>query len=124
MTGLSLGYHYITNKFAVTASGVAAQSLSNDTDEPIVPFAYRHAILFHALYHWYRDKKDDDRSRDAKAEYEQVLARISSSTEIGERRPRIEPRVSPYRRQARNPYRTGNRGYYTAGDAFDQLRER
>ena len=117
-------YSFVTNKLAVNASGTASQSLVNDTDEPIVPFSYRHAIVFHALYHWYRDKKDDDRTREAKAEYEQIMARIASSTEIGERRPRIEPRMTPYRRMARSPYRSGRRGRYTAGDAFDELRDR
>ena len=115
-------YSFVTNKFAVTSSGVAAQSLSDDSDEPIVPFAYRHCIVLHALYNWYRDKKDDDRATTAKREYEQLMERIASATEVGGIRPRIEPRMGPYRRAASLPYRSGNNGRYTTGDRFDQLR--
>jgi len=65
------------------APGVAQTGLSADTDEPIVPLRYRHAIVYHALYHWYRDKKDDARSAQAKGEYTDVLVRIASDFEVG-----------------------------------------
>jgi hypothetical protein len=38
----SIPYSFVTNKLAVDSSGTALQSLVSDTDEPIVPFQYRH----------------------------------------------------------------------------------
>lgn len=120
----TIPYAYITNKYAISSAGVAQDALSEDSDEPIVPYPYRHGIVLHALYNWYRDKKDDDRSREAKAEYVEFMTRLVGNTEIGERRPRIQPRMGQYRRNSRNPYNVGARGRYVTGDAFDTLRDR
>jgi hypothetical protein len=118
----SIPYSFVTNKLAVSSAGVAQQSLSADTDEPIVPFGYRHLIVLHALYNWYRDKKDDSRSQEAKAEFTDLLLRISGDTEIGERRPSIEPKMAQYRNNARSPYRVGgSRGTHTLGSRFDRM---
>jgi len=118
-----IDYSFVTNKLAVSAAGARQTSLSADADEPIVPFNYRHAIVFHALYHWYRDKKDDNRARDVKGEYEQLMVRIAGDNEIGSPRPQFRPRVGGYARSAKVPYsRRGNR--HTLGNAFDQLRTR
>lgn len=118
----SIPYSFVTNKLAVTSAGVAATSLSSDTDEPIVPFQYRHAIVMHALYNWYRDKKDDARSTEAKQEFVDLILRITGDTEIGERRPVIQPRMANYRNNARSPYRSGGaRGTHTLGSRFDRM---
>lgn len=113
-------YTYITSNLAVQSDGTAATQLSNDDDEPIVPLRYRHAIVFHALYHWYRDRKDDSRSQEAKAEYVDLMTRMVGDQEIGSTRPRFAPRIGGYRSRARRPYR--NNGRYTAGSSFDEIR--
>jgi hypothetical protein len=119
----SIPYNFVTSKLAITAGGVAAGSLINDTDEPIVPLSYRHAIVFHALYHWYRDKKDDSRSQEAKAEFTDLVLRIAGDTEIGESRPSLQPRMGGYRRQARSPYRVAGSGRrHTLGTRFDEMK--
>lgn len=115
-----INYSFITNKLAVTASGVEAIQLVNDTDEPIVPLYARHIIVYHALYNWYRDKKNDTRSVEAKAEYTDAVIRLVSDTEIGASRPQFRPRVGVY--NAQRPYRRSGR--HTLGDAFDEIRDR
>ena len=66
---LQIPYTYVTSNLAVSSAGAAQANLSADADEPIVPLRYRHAIVLHALASLYRDKKDDTRSQEAKAEY-------------------------------------------------------
>src|SRR3990167_2119640 len=106
-------YTYVTGNLAVSSSGTAAANLSADTDEPIVPLRYRHAILYHALASWYRDKKDDTRSQEAKAEYVDIMTRIMMDVEVGAPRPQLRPRVSGYVNQAKRPYtRGGSRGRF------------
>lgn len=117
----SIPYSFVTNKLAVDATGAALESLSADTDEPIVPFMYRHAIVFWALYNWYRDKKDDNRSAEAKSEYVDLIVRITGDTEIGERRPVMQPAMGGYRRRANSPYREGRSSRWTTGSRFDQM---
>lgn len=102
-------YTYVTSNLAVSSAGVAAANLSADTDEPIVPLRYRHAIVLHALASAYRDKKDDTRSQEAKAEYVDIMARIMMDTEVGAPRPQLRPRVSGYVRSAKSPYTRGGR---------------
>lgn len=114
-------YNFITNKLAVSSSGTALANLSSDTDEPIIPLQYRHILVFHALSHWYRDKKDDQRSQEAKAEYTDLLLRITGDHEIGQSRPQLQPRLGHYTRTAKRPF-SGSRGRYTTGDSFDELR--
>ena len=120
----NIPYSYITSNLAVTSAGVAQAQLSADSDEPIVPLRYRHAIVMHALYNWYRDRKDDDRSQKAKDEYTDLVSRIAQGLETGSPRPRLEPRTSGYYSRAKNPWRGGRgRGRYSTGDAFDQMRD-
>ena len=119
----SIPYSYVTSKLAVTSAGVAATSLVNDTDEPAIPLQYRTAIVLYGLYTWYRDKKDDARAGEARAQYQDMVLRIMGDTEIGERRPKVEPVMSNYRGRARAPYSSGVRGRYVTGTAFDQLRD-
>jgi hypothetical protein len=102
-------YTYVTSNLAVSSAGAAQANLSADTDEPIVPLRYRHAIVLHALASLYRDKKDDTRSQEAKAEYTDIMARIMMDTEVGAPRPQLRPRVSNYARSAKSPYTRGRR---------------
>ena len=102
-----------------SSAGVAAVNLSANADEPIVPLRYRHAIVFHALYNWFRDKKDDDRATAAKAEYTDIMLRIMSDSEIGAVRPQLRPRGGGYVRAAKSPY-SGGRGRFDMGK-FDNM---
>lgn len=106
-TAMRIPYTYITSYLAVSSAGAAQAQLSADSDEPIVPLRYRHAILFHALYHWYRDKKDDARSNEAKGEYTDVMLRISGDVEVGGKRPQLQPRSQVYTGRARRPWGGG-----------------
>lgn len=116
-------YSYVTSYLAVTSAGVAQQQLSADADEPIVPLYARHLIVLKALEHWYRDKKNDTRSEEVKAEYIDGIARLLGDVEVGAQRPSIAPRVSGYTRRARNPYRGGGARKHTLGTGFDELLE-
>lgn len=117
----SLPYNYVTSNLAVTAAGAEQTQLSGDTDEPIVPLQYRHVIVFHALYNFYRDKRDDDRAVAAKGEYTDLMIRITGDQEIGRTRPQIRPRLESYARSAKVPYsRRGSRP--VTGTAFDEIR--
>ena len=104
-TAMTVPYTYVTSNLAVSSAGAAAANLSDDSDEPIVPLRYRHAIFYHALYSWYRDRKDDSRSQEAKAEFTDIMLRIAADFEVGANRPRIQPRVSHYYQRARRPWR-------------------
>jgi hypothetical protein len=106
-TNVLIPYTYITSYLAVSSTGTAAANLSATDDEPIVPLRYRHAIVFHALYHWYRDKKDDARMQAAKDEYTDVMLRLAGDMEVGAVRPQIRPQVSGYRRAAKRPWGGG-----------------
>jgi len=103
-TAMNIPYTYITSNLAVSSAGVAAANMSASTDEPIVPLRYRHALVFHALANWYRDKKDDARMEAAKSEYTDLMLRIVSDVEVGGVRPQIRPRMSEYRRSANRPW--------------------
>jgi hypothetical protein len=116
-------YSYITTNLVVSTSGTAKAQFVLDDDEPLVPLRYRHAIVFHALYMWYRDHKDDQRSQEAKAEYTDIMLRVAGDSEIGASRPKLEPRVASYYLRARRPWRSGG-GRYDTGNRFDQLRDR
>ena len=114
-------YNYVTAYLAVTAAGTGQAQLINDTDEPIVPIRYRHAIVLHALYHWYRDKKNDSRSQEAKAEYAEMILRMTADAEIGSNRPQLAPRLGGYTRSAQSPYSRRGRKH-SVGSAFDEIR--
>ena len=116
-------YSFVTDKLAVSSAGVEATSLSADTDEPIVPLGYRHAIVYHALANWFRDKSDDARSTEVWQQYVSIMARVLDDQEIGAARPRLAPVVSPYKTRARRPWR-GSFQRYSTGTAFDELRDR
>ncbi len=116
---IQIPYSYVTAYLATSAAGVAQVSLSADTDEPIVPLRYRHAIVLHGLYNWYRDRKDDTRSQEAKAEYTDIMLRIALDQDIGAPRPQLRPRVSSYVRAAKRPYARGGQRF-DVGGRFDR----
>lgn len=108
---ITIPYDYITANLVVSATGAAQTGFIADTDEPIIPLRYRHAIIFHAMYNYYRDRKDDERADKAKSEYTDIMMRIMSDTEVGGVRPQFRPRVQDYVRAARNPYSYSGRRY-------------
>ncbi len=116
-------YAYITNAVGVTSAGADLTSLSSDTDEPIVPLRYRHAIVLHALYNWYRDKRDDSRADAVKAEYIDIMTRIVESHDIGTHATaQIQPVGGKYWAYARAPYGRGSgRRRYDLNDEFDSF---
>jgi hypothetical protein len=89
-----------------------------------MPLRYRHAIIYHALYHWYRDKRDDARSQEAKAEYTDIMLRIVDGQDFGSAaKGQIRPNPSAYARSARRPYGRGWGGRrYDMNGRFDQGR--
>lgn len=110
----SIPYSYVTTNLAVTSAGVEQTQLSSDDDEPIVPLRYRHVLTLHALYHWYRDRKDDGRTQLAKGEYEQLMTRILADLTIGQDRPKFF---------VRHPTRF-RRGRFDINERFDRLADR
>ena len=113
-------YSYITSAVGVSAAGATLEGLTNTTDEPLVPLRYRHAIVYHALYHWYRDKRDDVRSQEAKAEYTDIMLRIVDDQDFGApTKAHIRP-GGGYTNHAKKPYRTGMSGSYDINGRFDR----
>lgn len=117
----SIPYTYITENLVVQTDGTAAATLANDTDEPIVPERYRHALVLHALYHWYRDKKNDPRSKDVKNEYTDIMLRTVSDVEVGARRVKFRPATGLYRGKAQRPYHAGSTSRYSLNNRFDRF---
>lgn len=117
-TPLIIPYTYVTNAVGVSSVGTALTSLSSDTDEPLIPLRYRHAVVYHALYHWYRDKRDDARSQEAKAEYTDIMLRIVDDQDFGApTKAHLRP-ANMY--HVKRPYRHGLSGRHTSGGRFDQ----
>lgn len=85
----SIPYRYMTTNLAVSSTGTAATNLSSDTDEPIVPTRYRHAIVLQALVQWYRDRKDDARYQAAMQDYDATFARMAGDYPLENDRPRL-----------------------------------
>ena len=121
-TAFLIPYAYVTSTLAFSSAGVAATSLSGDTDEPNMPLGYRHAIVYHALYHWYRDKRDDARSQEAKAEYTDIMLRIAGDTDIGApSKASLVSGVSMYAHAATRPYSNRSGGRLSVNDSFDRF---
>lgn len=118
-----ISYTYISSAVMVSVAGAEGQNMSEDDDEPTMPLRYRHALIFHALSHWYRDKRDDARSQEAKAEYTDIMARIVNDQEIGSHvQASIQPKMGHYTRHAVRPYsRRSGRRIDLNGD-FDRMR--
>ena len=109
----SIPYWYVTTNLAMSSSGVEQAGLSAAGDEPIVPLRYRYGIVLHALYHWYRDRKDDPRSQEVKAEYTEFMQRAIGDFKTGDDRPRLV-----VTRQGRA---SGRRGRFDVGGRWDSL---
>jgi len=115
-------YQYVTSNLVLSPDAGETQNMVDDDDEPIVPIQYRHAIVFHALSHWYRDKKDDQRSQEAASEYTNIMMRIIADYEIGSQRPQFRPRLGTYRSRAKRPWRGGG-GRYDLNGRFDRMED-
>lgn len=116
-------YSYVTSNLVVTSAGVEQSAMSSDTDEPIMPLRYRHVIVLHALMNWYRDKRDDARSQEAKAEFGELMSRMISDHDVGtHNRVRIQPNEGLYRAHAVRPYRRHGGTQYSTSNRFDSFR--
>lgn len=118
-TAMLIPYRYITANLAVASDGTGATALSGDTDEPIVPLRYRYAIVLHALFHWYRDRKDDARSKEAQAEYTALVQRIRSDTQPSDDHPRLS--IKTHRNRFIRVGRT--RARYDIDNRFDRFED-
>jgi hypothetical protein len=117
-----LPYTYITSNLAVSALGVEATAMSADTDQPNLPLQYRHGIVLYALYNFFRDKRDDARSQEVKAEYTDFMLRLTSDIEVGTHtKAQIQPNMGVYWRNAKRPYRTGAGGRFSINNSFDRF---
>lgn len=94
-------YSYVTTNLAISSTGVEQAQLTAVTDEPIIPLRYRHVLVFNALYHWYRDRHDDTRTVEAKAEYVELMQRIAGDSYAAQDNPRFIHSTFPRRRGKR-----------------------
>lgn len=118
----NIPYRYITSNLATSSAGVAQVNLSADTDEPIIPLRYRHALVFYAIAQWYRDRKDDARSSEANGEYVTLVQRMAGDFAPEQDRPRLVPRRRTYLRGSAG-YGAHQRGRYATGAWFDELQD-
>lgn len=114
-------YRYITTNLAVSAAGAAATNLSADSDEPIVPLRFRHALVFHALYQWYRDRKDDQRAAEAQSDYVDLVKRIANDSDPQRDRPQFRTSRAAYSAPLRWVSRRSRR--YSTDTRFDEVRD-
>ena len=119
----NIPYTYITSTVATTSAGASLTDMTSDTDLPTMPLRYRHAILYHALAHWYRDRKDDARSEAAKAEYTDIMNRIVNDHDVATHTTvHLQP-AGGYKGAASRPYsRRGGRRIYDLNDEFDSFK--
>ncbi len=105
-----ISYRYVTANLVTGSDGTAKAQFTAAADEPLLPLRYRHVLVLGALANWYRDKRDDARSQEAKAEYIDLAGRMVADTEIGTSNSiQIQPRPGLYSKHARTPY--GRIGY-------------
>jgi hypothetical protein len=117
-----LPYTYITSNLAVSSAGVEASAMSSDDDQPNMPLRYRHGIVLYALYNWYRDKRDDARSQEVKAEYTDFMLRLTADIEVGTHtKAKLQPNMASYYRDAKRPYRHGSNGRFSINNNFDRF---
>lgn len=116
-------YSYVTSNLVVTSAGAEQSALVSDSDEPMMPLRYRHVIVLHALANWYRDKRDDARSQEAKAEFGELMSRMIADHDMGTHvRVRIQPNEGLYRAHAMRPYRRQGGTRYSVSNQFDSFR--
>lgn len=114
-------YRYITTNLAVSSTGTFAANLSADTDEPIIPLRYRHVLVLHALYQWYRDRKDDQRTQLAQSDYVDLVKRMANDSDPQRDRPSFRTSRSRYSAPLRWVSNRSRR--YSGDDRFDTLRD-
>lgn len=120
-TTMIIPYSYITKNLAVSALGVESVSMVADDDEPALPMHYRNALVSFSIWKWYRDKKDDARSEQAKADYLDEVNRIVSDQRIGmNTRAQMQPRPGMYNR--RSIYGGGAGRRFSTNNSFDDFR--
>lgn len=119
---INIPYRYITSNLAVDSAGTGQANLSADSDEPIIPPRYRHVLVFYVLAHWYRDRKDDQRSAEAAGHYTDLIRRMAGDTGPGLDHPRLMTSRTRYLLSAGGGW-PGRRSRYTTGTAWDSLRE-
>jgi hypothetical protein len=129
-TVIQIPYSYVTSYLAVNntsttaggshGAGWAGVAMTEDDDEPIVPLQIRHAIVYHALADWYRDRRDDARSAEARGLYTEIVNRAIADVEVTSPRPRFRPSRA-YASRARRPY--SGRGRFDTGGRFDRLED-
>lgn len=105
-------YVYASTNLAVSSAGSEQAQLSATTDEPILPLRFRHILVYGAAFHWLRDKLDDTRSQEMKAEYTSIFNRM-----VGE----ISPNLDRPRFQPQHAFRTPSRlGRFDVNGRFDR----
>jgi len=118
---LIIPYSYITTSLAVSTTGTEAVSMSADSDEPALPNHYRGALVEFAIWKWYRDKKDDARSEQAKADYQDAVNRIVGDQRIGANtNAQVQPRSGLY--NSRSVYSGGSGRRFSTNNSFDDFR--
>lgn len=119
---INIPYRYITSHLAMDSAGTGQANLSADSDEPIIPLRYRHVLVFYVLSHWYRDRKDDQRSAEAAGHYSDLVRRMAGDVSPERDHPRL---VAGKRRYLLNTAggRAWHRGRYTTGSAWDAMQE-
>lgn len=105
-------YDYLTTNLAVTSVGVEQAQLVNTSDEPIIPLRYRHVITLGGAYNYYRDTRDDERSKETKAEYVDLMSRVVAEFSPARERLSFQPM-----RRSRGVFRRGR--FDTASKRFD-----
>ena len=118
----NIPYWYQTINLALTSTGVGATDLVGDTDEPIIPQRYRQLLVAYAVREWYRDRKDDARSNEAAAWYQDLLRRAANDSEPERDHPKIIMRTWQYKAGVAGRLRTGH-SRFTTGRRWDELRD-
>lgn len=121
-TTMIIPYSYVTNHIVVDATGTAKASFTADTDEPIMPLAYRSLILLAAKFVWYREAKDDARAQTVFQEFSLRMDQMIGDTDLGAQALRVRSPYSMYRARARNPYYKSGRRYDING-RFDRMED-
>lgn len=119
-------YSYVTSNIVIDSTGSGQASFSADTDEPIMPLRFRHAIVLKAWETTLRYSKDDlQKAAQVRADLEELLGRMVSDQDLGYQRASMKMRAG-YRRRSRRPWggslRSNDR--FDTNGAFDRLEDR
>jgi len=115
----SLRYKYSTKFLATSSAGVEQTQLVEDSDEPIIPLKYRHSIVLHALKMGFLTRKDDQRSQQLGAEYNELIQRMKVDTGAADPQPKLQitrPSTTYWGRGRRKS------GRFSTGTEFEDLR--